>query len=105
MAVEFNPFEDLKAQDTSAHYRELRDEAPVHWSSDGEIFTVSRYEDVQAILKNPEDYSSEAMRTVLSSALMVSITPRYALKLLSFLFRTRINPLRFLKVGHYFLIL
>ncbi|MFT5441265.1 MAG: cytochrome P450 [Myxococcota bacterium] len=100
MAVEFNPFEDLKAQDTSAHYRKLRDEAPVHWSSEGEVFTVSRYEDVQTVLKSPDDFSSEAMRTVLTSALTVTMTPRYAFKLISFLVRTRINPLRFLKVGN-----
>ncbi|MEO1936499.1 MAG: cytochrome P450 [Myxococcales bacterium] len=100
MTIRFNPFVDLKAADTSKRYRELRDHAPVHWSDEGQIYTISRHEDVRTALKDPDTFSSEAMKTVLNSALTVPINPRYALKLLSFLFHTRINPLRILKVGN-----
>lgn len=99
MAVEFNPFSSLKAKDLNPLYRELRDHAPVHWSEQDEIFTVSRYEDVLAVMKDPETFSSEAMQTVLNSALMVPITPRYAMKLLSFMFHARLNPFALLKAG------
>ena len=100
MSIEFNPFQDLKASESSALYKELRDRAPVHWSPEAEIYSVSRYEDVHSVLKDAEAFSSEAMRTVLSSALMMPITPRYAKALLSFLFRIRLNPLAVLKVGN-----
>ncbi len=99
MAVEFNPFSSLKAEDLPPLYRELRDHAPVHWSAEGEIFSVSRYEDVLAVMKDSETFSSEAMQTVLNSALLVPITPRYAMKLLSFMFRARLNPLALLHTG------
>lgn len=100
MSIEFNPFQDLKTSGSSALYKELRDRAPVHWSSAGEIFSVSRYEDVHSVLKDAETFSSEAMRTVLNSALMMPITPRYAKALLLFLLRIRLNPLSVLKVGN-----
>jgi cytochrome P450 len=100
LSIEFNPFKDLKASESSTLYKELRDRAPVHWSPEGEIFSVSRYEDVRAVLKDAETFSSEAMRTVLNSALTMPITPRYAKALLSFLIRIRINPLSVLKVGN-----
>jgi cytochrome P450 len=99
MDVEFNPFVSLKARDLPPLYRELRDQAPVHWSEEGKIFTVSRYEDVLAVMKDSETFSSQAMQTILNSALMVPITPRYALKLLSFLFHTRLNPFALLNAG------
>lgn len=100
MTIEFDPFQDLRTSDSSALYKELRDRAPVHWSPKGEIFSVSRHEDVHAVLKDAETFSSEAMRNVLNSALMMPITPRYAKALLLFLFRIRLNPFSVLKVGN-----
>jgi cytochrome P450 len=100
VSVQFNPFCDLKIADPSLRFRELRDDARVHWSPEGEIFTVSRYDDVQAVLKDSETYSSEAMQTVLNSGLMLPLTPTYIFKLLSFLFRARTNPISLLKTGN-----
>jgi cytochrome P450 len=98
--LEFNPFTSLKAKDLNSQYQELRDHAPVHWSQEGEIFTVSRYEDVQTVMKDSETFSSEAMRTVLNSALLVPITPRYAMKILAFVFQARLNPIALFKAGN-----
>jgi cytochrome P450 len=46
-------------------YRRLRDEAPVHFASESRCYCVSRYDDVQQVLRSPEIFSSRAMFTVL----------------------------------------
>ncbi|MFP8874598.1 MAG: hypothetical protein VCB42_08720, partial [Myxococcota bacterium] len=46
-------------------YRTLRDEAPVHLSPSTGALCISRYEDVLAVLKDSETFSSSAMRTLL----------------------------------------
>jgi cytochrome P450 len=74
------PLRDLKSADPHPLLRELRDRAPVHWSPEVELFSVSRHEEVLALLKDASTFSSEAMLTVLMSGMMVPITPRYALK-------------------------
>ena len=99
MAIEFNPFSDLKRPDPTPLYRELRNHAPVHWSPEAEIFTVSRYADVMAVMKDSEAFSSDAMKTILNSGLQVPITPRYLRILLTFLFRVRLSPWALLKAG------
>ena len=40
-------------------YRLLREESPVHWDPKLEAFLVSRYEDVLAVLREPETFSSQ----------------------------------------------
>jgi cytochrome P450 len=98
--VRFDPFRDLKSPDPTPRYRELRAHAPVHWSPEAGIFSLSRYEDVLGILRDAETFSSEAQRTILSSAMQVPITPRYGLKLLQFLIRSRVNPLKVIDAGN-----
>jgi cytochrome P450 len=100
VAVAFNPLLDLKNPDLGPTYQMLRDQSPIHWSPEADLFSVSRYEDVQAILKDSETFSSEAMRTVLTRAILVPITPRYALKLLGFMFRARLNPFKVIDAGN-----
>ena len=46
-------------------YRRLRDEAPVHWSDTARMFCVSRHEDVQRVLNDPDTFSSRAMFTII----------------------------------------
>jgi len=58
MTVHFEPYcNDWKA-DPYPKYRELRDEAPVHWAPESEVWCVSRYEDVVHILTHPELFES-----------------------------------------------
>ena len=71
MTVDFNPFVHLKSSDPTPLYRALRDQAPVHWSPEAEVFTVSRHADVLAVMKDSESFSSDAMKTILNSALRV----------------------------------
>jgi cytochrome P450 len=40
-------------------YRELRDLAPVHYSADSDTWTISRYDDVVAVLKDAQTFSSK----------------------------------------------
>jgi cytochrome P450 family 142 subfamily A polypeptide 1 len=40
------------------HYRWMRDEAPVYWDPEGEIWGITRHEDVQMVSRRPEIYCS-----------------------------------------------
>jgi cytochrome P450 len=100
MPIRFDPFTDLSRDDPAALYRELRDEAPVHWSPEGQVYCISRYDDVLAALKDVRTFSSSAMQTVLLRGIEVPITPRYALILFRFFLKTRMNPLRIPKAGN-----
>jgi len=64
-AIEYDPFSPVWRPDPYTKYRELRDEAPVFYSSEANIWCISRYEDVLAVLKDTERFSSKAMMTML----------------------------------------
>ena len=73
-------------------YRELRDHAPLHYSPDSNTWTFSRYEDVVAVLKDTEIFSSKTRGGQMESA--VSDLPMAAkLQLLArFVARMRATP-------------
>ena len=48
----------LVAQDPHVIWTELRQEAPVYYDPLGQVWGISRYQDVLAVEKNPEDFSS-----------------------------------------------
>jgi cytochrome P450 len=98
MAVEFEPFSDRWRADPYPAYRELRDEAPVHFAPESGCWCVSRYEDVLHILNHPEIFSSRAMFTVLMNAGFEGKPPlswRMVSFLIRFALRTRVSPLGF----------
>jgi cytochrome P450 len=64
----YEPFSDAVREDPYPYYAALRAEAPVYWAEEAEAWCVSRYDDVQFILRNPELFSSDAMRTMLMGA-------------------------------------
>ncbi len=100
MAIDFNPMSDINCEDPFSLFRRLRDEAPVHWSAEDEMFCVSRYSDVMHVLKEDELFSSSGTLTVLLRSVEVPINLKYGLKLLRFLLRTRISPFRIAKAGN-----
>ena len=64
----YEPFSETVREDPYPYYAALRDEAPVYWAEGAQAWCVSRYDDVQFILRNPEVFSSDAMRTMLMGA-------------------------------------
>jgi cytochrome P450 len=57
--MDWDPYSARWRDDPYPKYRELRDGAPVHHSPASETWTVSRYEDVVAVLRNTEVFSSK----------------------------------------------
>lgn len=98
MTLEFNPTK--LGDDPFAQYRQLRDEAPVYWSEAAEMFCVSRYDDVLTVLKDDASFSSSGTLTVLLRSIEVPINFSYALKLMHFLIKTRVNPFRVARAGN-----
>jgi cytochrome P450 len=61
----YEPFSETVREDPYPYYAALRDEAPVYWAEGAQAWCVSRYDDVQFVLRNAELFSSDAMRTML----------------------------------------
>jgi cytochrome P450 len=61
----YEPFSEAVREDPYPYYAVLRDEAPVYWAEEAQAWCVSRYDDVQFVLRNAELFSSDAMRTML----------------------------------------
>ncbi len=98
MSMHFDPFSPDWREDPYPVYRRLRDEAPVHYSAEREIYSVTRYDDVMQVLKTPEVFSSRAMFTMLMSGGSDKLPP-VSLKMIRFLatmgWKTRMNPFEF----------
>jgi cytochrome P450 len=62
MHVEYDPFSPAVRTNPYAHYRRLRDHAPVYWAEDAQVYVISRFDDVRFVLTNPELFSSDAMK-------------------------------------------
>jgi len=58
--IPYNPFKAGFYADPRPVYRRLRDEAPVYWSKDCNLWVLSRYDDVRAALLNWKSFSNEA---------------------------------------------
>jgi cytochrome P450 len=57
--MDWSPYSDRWRDDPYPKYRELRDRAPLHHCPDTDTWTVSRYEDVVAVLRDTETFSSK----------------------------------------------
>lgn len=60
--VDFNPFQPQMLADPYPFYAELRREDPVHWSPLLQLWLVTRYDDVLAVLRDHQRFSSERTR-------------------------------------------
>jgi cytochrome P450 len=101
VSVSFDPFSPTWRDDPYPKYRELRDHAPVHYSPEAKVWCVSRYEDVLAVLKSHDAFSSRAMMTQLMMSGQEDgppVTLRSLLFAAKLLMSARINPFRFPKV-------
>ncbi|MGO9452304.1 MAG: cytochrome P450 [Candidatus Binataceae bacterium] len=68
MNLDYDPFSSEFRADPYPVYEELRHSAPVYWAARSKTWVVSRYEDVAAILKDPQRFSSDAMASVLTGS-------------------------------------
>jgi cytochrome P450 len=60
--ADFNPFDPRLRSNPYAVYKELRDESPVHWSEVMQLWVLTRYDDVFAVLRDHGRFSSERTR-------------------------------------------
>ncbi len=72
-AVTFNPFAIESRANPYKHYAELREHAPVYRLEEAGFYLVSRYGDVQHVIKHPELFSSQAMQQMMMSGMSVGI--------------------------------
>jgi cytochrome P450 len=90
--LDWNPYSDRWRDDPYPMYRELRDRAPLHFSPDSKTWTVSRYDDVVAVLKDTEVFSSKTRGGQMESGLSdLSVAARLQL-LVRFVSRMRATP-------------
>ncbi len=98
MPLPYDPFRAEFRSDPYPHYRALRDEAPVYFAPEANVWCVSRYDDVQSVLRRDEVFSSRAMFTMLMNNGQDGM-PRLSLPVLRFIallfLRTRLNPFTF----------
>jgi cytochrome P450 len=66
MIPAYEPFRTEVRDDPYPFYAQLREQAPVYFAAEARAFCVSRHEDVLGVLRSPEDFSSDAMRTMLA---------------------------------------
>jgi cytochrome P450 len=96
--VQFEPFRPEFTADPYPHYRVLRDQAPLHFAPEANVWCVSRYDDVQAVLRADDVFSSRAMFTMIMNNGNEGAPPltwasiRFLVQLFA---RTRLNPLTF----------
>jgi cytochrome P450 len=96
--IRYEPFRTEFSADPYPHYRELREHAPVHFAREANVWCVSRYDDVMAVLRADDVFSSRAMFTMIMNNGQEGQPPLTwpVVRFLATLFvRTRMNPLTF----------
>ncbi len=95
MTLSFNPLRDVGRDDPYPLYRALRDAAPVHHSRESGMYVVSRFDDVQQVLRSHDLFSSRAMLTVLQPKGLengMPFTPRMLWYSARLMWKARLNP-------------
>lgn len=68
MRVHYEPFSAAVRDDPYPHHAALRERAPLHFAEEADAWCVARYDDVRAVLRDAERFSSDAMRSFLMGA-------------------------------------
>ncbi|HKA16642.1 MAG TPA: cytochrome P450 [Myxococcota bacterium] len=66
MIPAYEPFRTEVREDPYPLYAQLRAHAPLYFAAEAKVYCLSRHEDVMTVLRSPEDFSSDAMRTMLA---------------------------------------
>jgi cytochrome P450 len=69
--MDYNPLSPAVQDNPYPYYKELRDKAPVAWVEPMQAWAVSRYGDVDCILRDPRLFSSAVWNTAASGDLVV----------------------------------
>jgi cytochrome P450 len=67
---DYKPLDPKVRSNPYPYYQALREQAPVHYVEQLKAYALSRYEDVQAVLKNPAVFSSSREHFTQSNALL-----------------------------------
>ena len=73
----FDPHRLTAEDDPYPSYREMRETHPLYYSEEREIWVVSRYEDVRAVLTDAETFSSSLVAGARSPLLVLSDGERH----------------------------
>lgn len=90
--MEFDPFDAKTCDEPYPFYRELRDQDDLHWSTAGNVFCVTRFEEAEAVFKQPELFSSRIGFNLLVGDLWDTVGPRDVLEMVRFMARARMSP-------------
>ena len=72
--IAYEPYSERARANPYPAYRELREQAPVYWTEQADAWVISRYDDVHAILTQPDLFSSDAMGAALTGQRNVAPT-------------------------------
>ena len=95
MTIDFEPMRSDDLAKPFATYKRLRDEAPVHWAPESEVFCVSRYEDVSHVLTHPNLFSSTGFFDAVIAQRWDKLGWRDVFEMVRLVARARMNPLEF----------
>ena len=91
--MEFDPFDAKGCDEPYTSYRELRDHEHLHWSPTGKVLCVTRFDEAEAVFKQPELFSSKIGFNLLVASPWETVGPRDVLEMVRFMYRARMNPL------------
>jgi cytochrome P450 len=89
--LSYDPMAPGDWQDPYPTYRRLRDEAPVHYAPGSKTYTISRYDDVVAALKDPALFSSASAFDVLFQGVLSGIGWRDVVAFARFMAKSRVG--------------
>jgi cytochrome P450 len=73
--MEFDPFDAKGCDEPYPSYRELRDQDGLHWSSTGNVFCVTRFDEAEAVFRQPELFSSRLGFNLMVTDLWETVGP------------------------------
>jgi cytochrome P450 len=91
--MDYDPFDIAQCRDPYPDYRALRDQDSVHWSPESRVFCVTRFDEAEAMFRQPELFSSRIGFNLLIQDSWETIGPRDVLEMARFVYRARVNPL------------
>lgn len=90
--MDFDPFDVERCNDPYPAYRALRDEDSLHWSPESNVFCVTRFDEAEAVFKQPDLFSSKIGFNLLVRNSWETIGIRDVLEMARFVYRARMNP-------------